>query len=102
MNDAGIIEHLLKIEADAAALVADAQTEADRRIGEGDKQNRALYETHYQNGAAAREAEYQQETEKIRERCRAELSDYRAKMETLETDTGRFSAVLESLFAGEE
>jgi len=100
MNNSGVLEHLLKIEAEAAALVTDAQAEADKRISEGEKQNRAVHEARYQEGAVALEAEYQQEVSAVRERCQNELSAFREKLETTETDTGRFSAALESLFAG--
>jgi regulator of protease activity HflC (stomatin/prohibitin superfamily) len=101
MDNTGILEHLLKIEAEAAALVKDAQAEADKRIAEAEKQNRALFETRYQDGAAALEAEFQRETSGVREQYRNELAAYRGKMETIKTDAGRFSAELESLVAGE-
>jgi len=40
MENEGALEHLLKIESDAAALVSDAQEEADRRVQESEKKNR--------------------------------------------------------------
>jgi len=96
-----ILVHLLKIESEAAALVSDAHAEADKRISEAEKQNRAAHETDYQNGAAALEAEFKREVGVVRERCQQKLSAFRAKLEATETDTQRFSAVLKSLFAGE-
>jgi vacuolar-type H+-ATPase subunit H len=52
MDDEDIVGHLLKIESEAAALVLDAQAEADRRLAEAEKRSRAAYEQQYQNGLA--------------------------------------------------
>jgi F0F1-type ATP synthase membrane subunit b/b' len=40
-EDKDVLQHLLHLEAEASALVDDAQAEADRRVSEGEKQNRA-------------------------------------------------------------
>jgi hypothetical protein len=37
----------------------------------------------------------------MREQCRKELAAYREKLNAVNPDTGRFSALLESYFAGE-
>ncbi|MDR2259009.1 MAG: hypothetical protein LBE14_07665, partial [Treponema sp.] len=58
-----LLTHLLKIEAEAAALVNEAQAEADRRAGEGEKTNRARYEEQYGRAAAALEAAYVRDIE---------------------------------------
>ena len=44
MDDQELLQHLLDLDNKAAALVSDAQTEADRRITEGEKQNHARYD----------------------------------------------------------
>lgn len=98
MGDEDILGHLLKIEGEAAALVYDAQAEADKRVAEAEKRNRALYEKQYQEGLTQLEAEYKKEIESVRENCKKELAAYREKLSTLSVDSGHFSAALESFF----
>jgi F0F1-type ATP synthase membrane subunit b/b' len=100
MNDEEILGHLLKIEAEAAALVRDAQAEADRRVDEGEKQNRAAYDGRYRAEAARLEAEYQKEKEKVNDQYQKELEAYCEKLNAINADTGRFSASLEALLSG--
>jgi vacuolar-type H+-ATPase subunit H len=47
MDNNEVLDHLLKIEAEAAALVDEAQAEADTRITEAEKQNRAAYDKRF-------------------------------------------------------
>jgi regulator of protease activity HflC (stomatin/prohibitin superfamily) len=101
MNDDAVLDHLLRIEAEADSLVDEAQAEADRRIKEGERQSRAAYESLYRNGAELEDAEFQKEIDKVRENCQKELTDYREKIAAIKADNDRFSAVLESLLAGE-
>ncbi|MDR1252970.1 MAG: hypothetical protein LBK62_12540 [Treponema sp.] len=102
MNDEEILAHLLKIEAEAAALVNDAQAEADRRVAEGEKQNRANYEERYQTETARLEAAYQTEKEKVKVQYQTELAVYREKLNAINADAGCFAASLEGLLAGGE
>ena len=102
MNNADILDHLFEIEAKAESLVSDANIEADRRISEAEKQNRTAAEIQYQEGAAIQEAEYQQEINQTRESCQKELEAFCKKIDAINADNVRFSAVLNSLFAGEE
>lgn len=101
MNDADVLDHLLAIEAKASALINDAQVEADKKITEAEKQNRASYESNYRKGVAVLDAEYRQLVSDTQERSRNELAGFREMMDAIKIDTSRFSAVLESLFAGE-
>jgi len=100
MNNSDMLEHLLKIEAEAAALVADAQAEADKRIEEAEKQNHSAYTSAYQNEAALLEEQYQKEIEEIHSYSQKELELYRKKIENIQVDTNRFSSILVSFFTG--
>ncbi|MDR0584987.1 MAG: hypothetical protein LBG57_11670 [Treponema sp.] len=102
MNDEEILGHLLKIEAEAAALVNDAQAEADRRVAEGEKQNRADYEERYRAEAERLEAEFQKEKDQVRDQYQKELEAYREKLNAINADTGRFAASLEGFLSGGE
>jgi uncharacterized protein YlxW (UPF0749 family) len=101
MNDEEILGHLLKIEAEAAALTHDAQAEADRRVDEGEKQNRAAYDQRYRAEAERLETEYQKEKENVNSLYQKELEAYRAKLNAVSGNTVRFAALLETLLSRE-
>jgi regulator of protease activity HflC (stomatin/prohibitin superfamily) len=89
-----LLGHLLKIEAEAAALVDDAQAEADRRVAEGERQNRARYEEGYGQEASALEADYTKEIALVREHYKRELDAYRDGLAAIKTDMESFSALM--------
>jgi F0F1-type ATP synthase membrane subunit b/b' len=89
-----LLGHLLKIEAEAAALVDDAQAEADRRVAEGERQNRARYEERYGQEAAALEAEYVKAVAAVKENYKRELDAYRDGLAAIKTDTEGFAALM--------
>ena len=101
MENDGALEHLLKIEAEAAALVNSAQAEADRRIAESEKQNRAVYEERYQKETEKLETAFQEEKEKVKEHYQKELEAYREELSGLSANMDGFSALLNELLAGE-
>jgi hypothetical protein len=89
-----LLGHLLKIEADAAALADEAQAEADRRISEGERKNRASYEDSYSRKGAALEAAYLQEIKTVKDRYNRELEACRSELEGIKTEQDRFSALM--------
>jgi ABC-type phosphate transport system auxiliary subunit len=89
-----LLGHLLKIEAEAVALVDDAQAEAGRRVTEGERQNRTRYEERYSQEAAALEAEYVKEIAAGRENYKRELDAYRDSLAAVKTDMEGFSALM--------
>ena len=101
MDNDEVLGHLLQIESEAAALVNDAQTEADRRIAEAEKQNRASYEEHYQTELKRLENEFQKYKEQIRRQYHEEIDAYREKISSINVDTKTFSALLDRLIEGE-
>ena len=101
MDDEAILGHLLKIENEAAALVNEAQAEADRRVAGGEKQSRAAYEERYRAEVLRFETEFKNEKEIIKQRYQQELASYKEKLSSIKTDTGRFCAALDGLIEGE-
>jgi F0F1-type ATP synthase membrane subunit b/b' len=101
MDNDEVLGHLLKIESEAAALVNDAQAEADRRVLEAEKQNHAAYEERYRREGERLEHEYQALKEKIRQQYQTELESYSNKITSLHVDVNRFSALLDRLVAEE-
>jgi hypothetical protein len=81
--------------------VDDAQAEADRRVSEGEGQNRAAYEERYGREAAVLEADYRKEIVSVKDQYQKELEAYREKLNAINADRGRFSALMEELLAGD-
>ncbi|MDR0456684.1 MAG: hypothetical protein LBH20_08400 [Treponema sp.] len=101
MDNDEVLGHLLKIESEAAALVNDAQAEADRRVLEAEKQNHAVYEERYRAEGERLENEFQASKEKIRQQYQTELESYDKKIASLHVDVNRFSALLDRLVTEE-
>ncbi|MDR1443462.1 MAG: hypothetical protein LBI94_01145 [Treponema sp.] len=96
-----VLGHLLRIEADAASLVVDAQAEADRRIVESEKQNRACYDEEYARQAAELDRAFEDEITRIRADYRDQLEAYRESLDRIPVDQGRFSALMDEFLAGD-
>ncbi|MDR1238830.1 MAG: hypothetical protein LBK27_01830 [Treponema sp.] len=96
-----LLENLLKVEAEAAALADEAQVEVSRRIDEAERQNRARYEEQYNREATAHEASYQKEITGVKASYREEIEAYRESLSRITMDKSRFSALMTALLTGE-
>jgi len=101
MDNNEVLDHLLKIEAEAAALVKEAQAEADRRVTEAEKQNRAAYDKRFLEENQRLEKESLQSKELARQEYRKELETYKEKISSIHVNKDRFSSMLDSLVLGE-
>jgi vacuolar-type H+-ATPase subunit H len=101
MDNKEVIDHLLKIESEAAALVDDAQAEADNRIMEAEKQNRAAFDKRFLEENQRLEKEFLQSKELARQQYKKELETYREKISSVHVNNDRFSDLLDSLVLGE-
>jgi len=101
MDNNEVLDHLLEIEAEAAALVNEAQAEADKRITEAEKQNRAAYDKRFVEENQRLEKEFLQIKEQAREQFRKELETYKDKISSINVNNDRFSSLLDSLVLGE-
>ncbi|MCL2765995.1 MAG: hypothetical protein FWD40_12080 [Treponema sp.] len=90
------LEHLLQIEAEAAALVNSAQEEANRRLRENEEKNRIFYEERLKTEMQIRQASLEKEKEKINEQYQKELNEYRNEIEYINADTQKFNALFNS------
>ncbi|MDR0568123.1 MAG: hypothetical protein LBG87_02830 [Spirochaetaceae bacterium] len=97
MQEPEVLRHLLKVEADAAALADEAQAEADKRVAEVEKQNRALYEERYAQEVAGLEAHFGQEIAGIKGDQQSQLEAYRQSLEALPLRNSAFSELAGSL-----
>jgi hypothetical protein len=95
IHEQDVLQHLLEVEANALALVNDAQAEADRRITDGEKQNRARYEERYTREAAALDVKYGEELQAIKEEYNKQLDAFRQELDGIKPDRVRFDRLLE-------
>jgi F0F1-type ATP synthase membrane subunit b/b' len=95
-ENGNVLEHLLRVEAEASALVDGAQAEADRRTAQSEKQNRARYEERYSREAAEMEAAYGNEVGNIRKRYEEQLAAYRESLTAITADRNGFKDMVES------
>ena len=101
MDNNEVLDHLLKIEAEAAALVKEAQAEADRRVTEAEKQNRAAYDKRFLEENQRLEKGFLQSKELARQDYQKELETYKEKISSIHVNNDRFSNLLDSLVLGE-
>jgi len=101
MDNNEVLDHLLKIEAEAAALVNEAQAEADKRITEAEKQNRAAYDKRFVEENQRLEQGFLQTKELAKEQFKKELETYKEKISSVHVNNDRFSNLLDSLVLGE-
>jgi vacuolar-type H+-ATPase subunit H len=100
MDNENTLERLLQIETKAAALVNDAQIEADRRINESETNNHAAYEERFRAKVQELESSLKEEKEKIKNRYQYELDEYRREISVVNVNTERFSALFNNYLAG--
>jgi regulator of protease activity HflC (stomatin/prohibitin superfamily) len=96
-TDRQVLGHLLQIEADAAALVDDAQAEADRRVAEGERQNRSRYDEQYGREAAELEQGYEKELAAVKAEYQNQIESYRKSLDAIIVNRDRFSALMDDL-----
>ncbi|MDR1107605.1 MAG: hypothetical protein LBL19_01065 [Spirochaetaceae bacterium] len=95
MDEQDVLRHLLEVEGEASALVNDAQAEADRRIAEGEKQNRRLYDERYNQETSRLEGRYAEKISGVKEEYKKQLDAYRAALDSLPVNTEAFVRVAE-------
>jgi len=99
MENKNTLDHLLQIEAKAAALVNDAQAEADTRIHESEEKNRAAYEERFRAEAQSLEASLKDEREKTRKEYQKALDEYQKEISGIKTNEDNFCALLNDCLA---
>jgi len=102
MDEQDVLQHLLDLENRAATLVNDAQAEADRRLAEGEKENRAHYDEVYSAEVAELEASYNQNLAAVKKDYSSQLDTYLEGIKSISLDKAAFSSLAEKLlFIGE-
>ncbi|MDR1389420.1 MAG: hypothetical protein LBJ31_05530 [Treponema sp.] len=97
-----VLGHLLEVENEAAALVDEAQREADSRIKAAEEKGRAAYDESYRTMIEELETDYKKNRDAVEEEYRTMLDQYRASLESIPLDQERFAALAQSFFFGEK
>ena len=89
-----VLDHLLKVEAEASALVNDAQNEADKRIRENEEKNRIAFDEKIKLEIQTQESIFNSEKEKTNSQYYQALQEYRDEISKIIIDEERFSGLL--------
>jgi len=93
-----VLDILLKVEAEAAALVNDAQIEADRRIHDNEEKNRVFFDEQIKKEIQKQEVILNSEKEKINSAYENALKNYRDEIKNINADEDRFCVLLNKYF----
>jgi regulator of protease activity HflC (stomatin/prohibitin superfamily) len=96
MDEQDVLRHLLEVEAEASALVDNAQAEADRRIAEGEKQNRLLYDERYSRETVRLEAQWGEKIAQVKADYKKQLDSYRNSLDATPVHTEDFIRIVEN------
>ena len=102
MNETDIIGHLIQIESEAANMIMDAQTEADRRITEAKKKADDLYKEKYDNLINSLEANLQESKSKIDLEYDNLFNEFKENITTVSQDKRMLNQKLDSYLFGSE
>jgi vacuolar-type H+-ATPase subunit H len=101
MDNTEVLDHLLKIESEAAALVNEAQAEADRRVAEAEKQNRTVYDERFRGESEKLEREFLKSKEQARQHYREELEAYKNTLSSVTVNNELFFSLLDKFLVEE-
>ena len=97
-HSVSVLDLLLKVEAEAAALVNDAQAEADRRIHDNEEKKRIAFDERIKKEIQKQELSFKDEKEKINSLYENALEDYRNEIKNVTSDENRFCDLLNKYF----
>ena len=95
------LDHLLEIEAAAAAIVDDAQIEAAKRIHENDEKNRIVFDERYKVEIQNHLSRLNDEIEKVKIQYKKELDDYRKEISGINVEKDAFCALFNKYISDE-
>lgn len=94
MDDQDILQHLLNVEREAAALTAEAQAEAEKRVIDRERAASESYASTYATRVAEFDQEFRLESERLAAEFEKRLEDYRSELARRPVFPDRFSATV--------
>ncbi|WP_428769871.1 hypothetical protein V1L52_11660 [Treponema sp. HNW] len=92
--------HLIEIESKAAAMLMDAQTEADRRTAEVRSQADADYKVQYEKLVNELESETERHIRTLKQQYDTAFDAYKAELAACAQDASAFNGLLKNLLCG--
>lgn len=102
MDQQDVLQHLLEVEASAASLVADAQTESDNRIAEAEKQSRFAYNEVYGKRVGELEEDYTKSANEIENTYSKLLQQYHVQLDSLPVNREAFNLAVAGYLFGDQ
>jgi len=102
MEDHEVLQRLLEIENEAALMVSGAQEEADKRISEGEKQNRARYDEIYAGEVKELDQSFAVDAAETKENYRKQLEAYNDSLKIMPQYKKAFFSLAEKLLIVKE
>ena len=100
-KETDVIEHLLGLEHEAASLLLEAQTAADKRLIESRTKAEELYKKQHSELISSAEQVLKEECDKITKKHNEDFVSYQNKISASEKDISAFNALLDKLFFAE-
>lgn len=100
MAEQDVIGHLIDVERQAYDLLAEAQTEADRRKKAARESAEADYRTACVSMIASLDEAYASAVRECDEAKKKEFEAFNERLEAIAKDQAAFNACLESIFSG--
>jgi len=94
MENVSTLDYLLEIETKAAAMVNDAQAEADRRTHENEVKNHTAHEERLKVEVQKLDALLQESKENTKKQYLEALEEYRREISSVNVNVERFCALL--------
>ena len=100
-KESDVIEHLLELEQEAASLLMEAQTTADKRISEARAKADEIFKKEYSSLISSADANLAEECDKINKKHDEAFSAYKDRISNTEKDIPAFNTLLDKLLFAE-
>jgi regulator of protease activity HflC (stomatin/prohibitin superfamily) len=95
MDEQQTLAHLLEVEKNAAGIVEEAQTEANRLINENERDCRAVYERSFAQRLTEIEADFNRKIKESDAAYQIKLEEYKQSLAAIVPDKEAFFALAE-------
>jgi F0F1-type ATP synthase membrane subunit b/b' len=92
-----VIGQLLEAEKHAAAILANAQIEGDKRVTRAKAEAAEKYKSQYEALMSEMEASYTKETNEINAKYNKDIEDYKTSLQSHTLDAAAFNALMAKL-----
>ena len=97
MSEIDVISHLMNVENQAATLIFEAQTVAEKNISDARATAENLYKQKYENLINDLESDYSEKIQKILKNNKNSFNEYQQKIQDLPQDIESFNKLLDTL-----